>query len=49
MVKFDDILQEINEFGPYQKLRFGLICIAAMLPGIVTYIHSFMAPKPDYM
>lgn len=49
MVKFDDILEEINEFGAYQRLRFGLLCIAAMLPGIVTYIHSFMAPKPDYI
>lgn len=49
MVNFDDILFEINEFGPYQKLRFGLICIAAMLPGIVTYVHSFTAAKPSYI
>ena len=49
MAKFDDILHEINEFGAYQKLRYGLICLAAMLPGIVTYIHSFLAANPDHM
>lgn len=49
MSGFDIILKEINEFGPYQKLRYFLICLAATIPGFVTYIHSFMAAKPDYI
>lgn len=49
MRNFDDILHEINEFGPYQQIRYFLICLAAMLPGIATYVHSFMAARPSYM
>ena len=45
MAKFDDILFEINDFGKYQKIRYFLICLAALLPPVVTYVHSFMAPN----
>ena len=48
MVKFDDLLDDINGFGKYQKIRLGLICIAGVLPAIVTYIHSFIAPNPKH-
>jgi hypothetical protein len=48
MVNFDDILAEINDFGKYQKIRYFLICLAGMLPPIVTYLHSFTAANPAY-
>ena len=48
MVTFDDILFEINDFGKYQKIRYLLICLAGMLPAIVTYLHSFTAAKPAF-
>lgn len=49
MVNFDNVLQEVNEFGSYQKLRFVLILIAATIPGFITYIHSFTSPKLNYI
>jgi hypothetical protein len=48
MVKFDDILSEVNEFGRYQKSRYALICLAALLPPICTYLHSFIAANPPH-
>jgi hypothetical protein len=43
MAAYENLLIEINDFGLYQKLRYLLICIAATLPPIVTYIHAFTA------
>lgn len=34
MVSFEHLLKEIDEFGIYQKLRYLLICLAALLPPI---------------
>jgi hypothetical protein len=48
MGKFEEILFEINDFGRYQKIRFYLICVAALMPAVVTYIHQFIAAKPDF-
>lgn len=48
MVKFDDILFEINDFGKYQKIRYLLICLAGMLPPMVTYLHSFTAANANH-
>lgn len=48
MGKFDEILFEINDFGKYQKIRFYLICISALMPAIVTYVHQFIAAKPPF-
>ncbi|CAF0803311.1 unnamed protein product [Brachionus calyciflorus] len=45
MINFEYLLKEINDFGLYQKVRYLLICLAALLPSIVTYMHSFIAPK----
>ena len=48
MTSFEQVLKEINAFGRYQKSRLFLLCLAALLPGIVTYIHSFAAANPDH-
>lgn len=48
MTSFEQVLKEINDFGRYQKSRLFLLCLAALLPGIVTYIHSFAAANPDH-
>lgn len=48
MVTFETLLSEIDDFGIYQKLRYLLICLAALLPPIVTYMHSFIAPNPSH-
>ncbi|OWF50930.1 organic cation transporter protein-like isoform X1 [Mizuhopecten yessoensis] len=45
---FDELLQIVNGFGPYQKLRLFLICLV----GIVCAFHAmnmvFVGAKPDY-
>jgi hypothetical protein len=48
MVSYEQLLKEINDFGIYQKVRYMLICLAALLPPIVTYMQSFIAPKLPY-
>lgn len=48
IVKFEDVLREINAFGKYQKTRYALICLAALLPSIATYINSFTAALPEF-
>ena len=48
MVKFDDILEEIDQFGRFQKIKYALICFAALLPPICTYLHAFIAANPNH-
>jgi hypothetical protein len=48
MVKFDNILSEINGFGRYQKFRYALICLSGLLPPLVVYLHSFIAANPAH-
>lgn len=48
MTNFERVLEEINDFGIYQKLRYLMICLAALIPPIVTYMHSFIAPNPSH-
>lgn len=48
MVNFDDILNEINDFGPYQKKRYFLICLAVLLPPMTVYMYSFTTANPNH-
>jgi len=48
MVNYDDVLNEINSFGRFQKIRYGLICLAGFLPPVIAYYHSFIASNPDH-
>lgn len=48
IVKFEDVLREIDGFGKYQRTRYALICLAALLPSIATYINSFTAALPEF-
>lgn len=45
---FDELLQIVNGFGPYQKVRLFLICLV----GVVCAFHAmnmvFVGAKPDY-
>lgn len=34
MTTFETVLNEIDDFGKYQKLRYLLICLAALIPPI---------------
>jgi hypothetical protein len=48
MTKIEDILDNLNGFGRYQKIRYFLICLTGLLPPIASYIHSFIAASPKY-
>lgn len=48
MTKVEDILENLNGFGKYQKVRFTLLCLSGLLPPISSYIHSFIAASPKY-
>lgn len=48
MTSYEKLLSEINDFGIYQKLSFLLICLASLLPPMVTYMHSFVASNPSH-
>lgn len=49
MTKLEDVLENLNGFGRYQKIRYTLVCLSGLLPPIASYIHSFIAANPKYM
>jgi hypothetical protein len=49
LAKMDEILENLNGFGRYQKFRFFLLCLSGLLPPIASYMHSFIAASPQYM
>ena len=46
--KVDDIIEDLNGFGKYQKIRYILICLSGLFPPIASYMHSFIAASPPY-
>ncbi|RMZ94746.1 organic cation transporter [Brachionus plicatilis] len=48
MTKVEEMLENLNGFGKYQKFRFTLLCLSGLLPPIASYIHSFIAASPKY-
>ncbi len=48
MNKIEDIIENINGFGKYQKIRYILICLSGLLPPIASYMHQFIAASPKY-
>ena len=49
MLKIDDVIENLNGFGNYQKVRFVLLCLSGLLPPIASYMHSFIAASPKYL
>ena len=47
-MKFDAFLALINDWGPYQKVKFVFICLSYMVPPIMVYTWSFTAATPDF-
>jgi len=44
----DDIVEKLNGFGKYQKIRYFLICLSGFFPPISSFMHSFIAASPAY-
>ena len=47
-MQFDDFYRTIGDFGPYQQMKYFLICLTYMLPPIMVYSWSFTAATPSF-
>ncbi|XP_067674282.1 organic cation transporter protein-like [Haliotis asinina] len=47
-MKYDDILKELGEFGPYQKRLYVLLCIPMVSLGIQIMVTVFTMGVPDH-
>ncbi|XP_061178604.1 organic cation transporter protein-like [Saccostrea echinata] len=47
-MKFDDILQEVGEFGKYQKFVYFLLCIPSFACGLFMMHLVFVMETPNY-
>ncbi|CAF0834845.1 unnamed protein product [Adineta steineri] len=47
-MKFDDFLATVDDWGKFQKIKYGLICLTYMLPPIMVYTYTFTAAVPNF-
>ncbi|XP_059145642.1 organic cation transporter protein-like [Physella acuta] len=47
-MKYDDLVEELGEFGPYQRRIFFLSCLPAVVAGIQNFITVFILAVPDH-
>jgi len=46
---FDDVLKHLNEWGPYQKVLFSMLCIPACLPAaFLAFNQVFLSAEPKH-
>lgn len=45
---FDRVLQEIGEFGRYQKINYMLICLPVIFGAANTMAYVFTSGVPNY-
>ena len=47
-MKFDDIIAELGEFGPYQRRTYFLMCLVAIPTALQTLAGVFIQATPDH-
>ena len=47
-MKFDEFLATVGDWGKFQKIKYGLICLTYMLPPIMVYTYTFTAATPHF-
>ena len=47
-MQFDDFYETIGVFGPYQKVKYFLLCFTNMLPPVMVYAWTFIAATPSF-
>lgn len=47
-MKFDEFLATVGDWGKFQKMKYGLICLTYMLPPIMVYTYTFTAATPAF-
>ena len=48
MIRLDDILVQIGEFGPYQKRVFAVVCMIVFTASWQSMIIVFLAASVDH-
>ena len=48
IMKFDDVLRIIGEFGRYQRIKFTLICVVAIISAFLSLNMVFVGGKPEH-
>jgi hypothetical protein len=47
-MQFDDFYATVGMFGPYQKVKYFLLCFTNMLPPVMVYAWTFIAATPSF-
>lgn len=47
-MQFDELYETVNVFGPYQKVKYFLLCFTNMLPPVMVYAWTFIAATPSF-
>ena len=47
-MQFDELYETVGVFGPYQKVKYFLLCFTNMLPPVMVYAWSFIAATPSF-
>ncbi|CAF2530630.1 unnamed protein product [Rotaria sp. Silwood2] len=47
-MQFDDFYETVGVFGPYQKIKYFLLCCTNLLPPIMVYAWTFIAATPPF-
>ncbi|XP_046345229.1 organic cation transporter protein-like [Haliotis rufescens] len=47
-MKFDEILKDVGEFGPYQRRVYFLVCLACITSAFQTLLPVFILDMPSY-
>ncbi len=47
-MQFDDLYETVGVFGPYQKVKYLLLCFTNLLPPVMVYAWTFIAATPSF-
>jgi hypothetical protein len=47
-MQFDEFYETIGVFGPYQKVKYLLLCFTNLLPPVMVYAWTFIAATPSF-
>ena len=47
-MQFDDILKEVGDFGKFQKIKYGLLCLLAITNAFQALISVFSIYTPKH-
>ena len=48
MIDYDDVLEQVGEFGPYQKWLFFLTCLPSAASAMAVFLYEFIAYTPNH-